>query len=66
MPTMTPEQALRSCTTIAVLGAHHEPRRAAFYVPDYLAGQGYRVLPVNPAWWASGSGASRSGPPSPS
>jgi uncharacterized protein len=48
MPTMTPEQALRSCTTVAVLGAHHEPRRAAFYVPDYLVGQGYRVLPVNP------------------
>jgi predicted CoA-binding protein len=41
--------ALRTARTIAVLGAHHEPSRPAFYVPDYLHGQGYRVLPVNPA-----------------
>jgi predicted CoA-binding protein len=41
--------ALRGARTIAVLGAHHEPSRAAFYVPDYLHAQGYRVLPVNPA-----------------
>ena len=33
---------------VAVLGAHHEAQRPAFYVPDYLHGQGYRVLPVNP------------------
>jgi hypothetical protein len=42
-------EALRSARTIAVLGAHSEPSRAAFYVPDYLHAQGYRVLPVNPA-----------------
>jgi hypothetical protein len=41
--------SLRSARTIAVLGAHHEPARPAFYVPDYLHGQGYRILPVNPA-----------------
>jgi predicted CoA-binding protein len=41
--------ALRGARTIAVLGAHHEPSRPAFYVPDYLHGQGYRILPVNPA-----------------
>ncbi|MEO5730720.1 MAG: CoA-binding protein [Byssovorax sp.] len=34
--------------TIAVLGAHHQPSRPAFYVPDYLHAQGYRILPVNP------------------
>lgn len=41
--------ALRAARTIAVLGAHHEPSRPAFYVPDYLHAQGYRVLAVNPA-----------------
>ena len=40
--------ALRQARTIAVLGAHPEPSRAAFYVPDYLHAQGYRVIPVNP------------------
>lgn len=39
--------ALRSARTIAVLGAHEERSRAAFYVPDYLHAQGYRILPVN-------------------
>ena len=41
-------EVLRSARTIAVLGAHSEPSRPAFYVPDYLHGQGYRILPVNP------------------
>ena len=40
---------LRAARTIAVLGAHHEPSRPAFYVPEYLHAQGCRVLPVNPA-----------------
>jgi predicted CoA-binding protein len=39
---------LRQARTIAVLGAHPEASRAAFYVPDYLHAQGYRILPVNP------------------
>ena len=43
------EAALRTAKTIAVLGAHHDPARPAFYVPDYLHAQGYRVIPVNPA-----------------
>ena len=34
--------------TVAVLGAHSDPSRPAHYVPAYLSGQGYRVLPVNP------------------
>lgn len=41
-------RVLESSRTVAVLGAHHQPARAACYVPDYLAEQGYRVLPVNP------------------
>jgi len=36
--------------TIAVLGAHPNPAKAAFYVPEYLARKGYTVLPVNPAY----------------
>jgi predicted CoA-binding protein len=39
---------LERTRTIAVLGAHHHPSRPAFYVPDYLRVQGYRILPVNP------------------
>jgi uncharacterized protein len=42
------ESALRGARTIAVLGAHEQPSRPAFYVPDYLREQGYRILPVNP------------------
>jgi predicted CoA-binding protein len=40
-------EALRAARTIAVLGAHEDPSRPAFYVPDYLHAQGYRILPVN-------------------
>lgn len=42
------EAALRAARTVAVIGAHREPRRAAYYVPEYLRDAGYRVLPVNP------------------
>lgn len=35
---------------VAVLGAHPEARRAAHYVPRYLAAHGYEVFPVNPAY----------------
>jgi predicted CoA-binding protein len=41
-------EILRSVHTIAVIGAHPQPMRAAHYVPAYLASQGYRVFPVNP------------------
>lgn len=49
-PTRTPdlEAILRDARTIAVVGAHPDPAKAAFYVPDYLKRQNYRVLPVNP------------------
>lgn len=48
--TTNPEIAavLRSARTVAVLGAHEQPQKPAFYVPDYLHGQGYRIVPVNP------------------
>jgi predicted CoA-binding protein len=41
-------EILREARVVAVLGAHHEAGRPAFYVPDYLASVGYRILPVNP------------------
>lgn len=41
-------RVLETCRRVAVLGAHHEPSRAAFYVPEYLARHGYTILPVNP------------------
>lgn len=40
--------ALRAARTIAVLGAHEAPTRPAYYVPQYLHEQGYRIVPVNP------------------
>lgn len=43
-------EVLRSSRTVAVLGAHLNRDKPAFFVPDYLAGQGYRVLPVNPTF----------------
>ena len=39
---------LKKARVIAVLGAHHEPHRPAFYVPQYLHEHGYRIIPVNP------------------
>lgn len=41
-------EILASARTIAVLGASTQPERPAYYVPDYLHAQGYRVVPVNP------------------
>lgn len=40
---------LAAARGVAVLGAHHEAHRPAFYVPEYLHRQGYTTLPVNPA-----------------
>ena len=39
---------LKQARTVAVLGATDKSFKAGFYVPDYLLGQGYRVLPVSP------------------
>ncbi len=44
------DTVLSEARTIAVLGAHVRPDKPAFYVPDYMAAQGYAMLPVNPAF----------------
>lgn len=41
-------EILTTSPTIAVLGIHDEPEKAAFYVPEYLHDAGYRILGVNP------------------
>ncbi len=41
-------EILTSSPRIAVLGAHTEPEKAAFYVPEYLHDEGYKILCVNP------------------
>jgi predicted CoA-binding protein len=41
-------EILTGSPTIAVLGVHREPDKAAFYVPEYLHDEGYRVIGVNP------------------
>jgi predicted CoA-binding protein len=43
-------QILQDSKTIAVVGLSNKPERASFGVADYLQGQGYRILPVNPAY----------------
>lgn len=43
-------RVLERARTIAVLGAHPSEDRPAHYVPAYLRGQGYRILPVNPIY----------------
>lgn len=48
MPEPELRKILEQSRTIAVLGAHPEPTRAAHYVPAYLQQQGYRIVPVNP------------------
>jgi predicted CoA-binding protein len=53
MPELQTEAQIREvlarARVIALLGANDQPSRPAFYVPDYLHQQGYRILPVNPA-----------------
>ncbi|HEX2688586.1 MAG TPA: CoA-binding protein [Kofleriaceae bacterium] len=41
-------EILTSSPTIAVLGLHHVPEKPAFYVPEYLYDEGYRIIGVNP------------------
>jgi predicted CoA-binding protein len=41
-------EILTGSPTVAVLGVHLEPEKAAFYVPEYLHDEGYRVIGVNP------------------
>jgi uncharacterized protein len=34
--------------SVAVLGIHSQPDKAAFYVPEYLFDEGYKIYGVNP------------------
>jgi len=43
-------EILTTSPTIAVLGVHHEPEKAAYYVPEYLHDEGYRIIGVNPVF----------------
>jgi len=45
-------EILSSSPTVAVLGIHREPEKAAYYVPEYLHDEGYRVIGVNPEFIA--------------
>jgi hypothetical protein len=39
---------LRTARTVAVVGASDDHQKAAFYVPAYLRGHGYRIFPIHP------------------
>ncbi len=41
-------ELLRTARTIAVVGLSNKPWRPSFGVSEYMRGQGYRILPVNP------------------
>src|SRR3954462_15630636 len=43
------EEMLQQAQTIAVVGMSNKTWRASHNIGRYLAGKGYRVLPVNPA-----------------
>lgn len=42
------DEMLRTAKTIAVIGMSDKPSRASNHIGQYLAANGYRVLPVNP------------------
>jgi uncharacterized protein len=41
---------LQESKTVAVLGAHTDVSKAAYYVPSYLDSRGYEIFPVNPVF----------------
>ena len=45
----TIDEMLRAAKTIAVVGMSDKSTRASHHIGQYLANNGYRVLPVNPA-----------------
>lgn len=42
------QDVLHTAKVIAVVGASANPTRPSHYVAQYLAAQGYRIIPVNP------------------
>ena len=54
-PLATLQRILRTCRTIAVVGLSAEPQRASFGVARYMQERGYRIVPVNPRYAATGS-----------
>jgi predicted CoA-binding protein len=49
------QRILRDCRTIAVVGLSADPSRPSFEVASYLQARGYRIVPVNPRYAASGT-----------
>lgn len=45
---MDVRKILEESPTVAVIGIHDDPAKAAFYVPEYLHDHGYKVIGVNP------------------
>lgn len=43
-------QILKESKTIAMVGLSNKPDRASYQVAQYMQGQGYRILPVNPSY----------------
>lgn len=43
-------RVLRESKTVAVLGAHVNSSKAAYYVPRYLDSENYDIYPVNPTY----------------
>jgi predicted CoA-binding protein len=43
------DEMLRTARNIAVVGISDKPSRASHHIGSYLAANGYRVIPVNPA-----------------
>jgi predicted CoA-binding protein len=41
-------EILTGSPTVAVLGVHTQQEKAAYYVPEYLHDEGYRIIGVNP------------------
>lgn len=46
----TIEQILRTARNVAVVGLSSKPERTSHHVAAYLQGQGYHIIPVNPAY----------------
>jgi uncharacterized protein len=44
------QRILRESKTVAVLGAHTNVSKAAYYVPRYLDSRNYEIFPVNPVF----------------